>query len=110
MSRAKAILDDAPKRVRKEWKGVDLAGVTFVMDGMDEYGVEEAIRHAITGHEGSTVHEKVYAATVRRHAARLRPHVEKITYPTLALPKVYESKRREAVRRVHLAHRSARAR
>jgi glucokinase len=27
MKRAKDILDDAPKRVRKEWKGVDLAGV-----------------------------------------------------------------------------------
>jgi glucokinase len=27
MKRAKEILDDAPKRVRKEWKGVDLAGV-----------------------------------------------------------------------------------
>jgi integrase len=55
-------------------------------------GVEEAIRHAITGHEGSTVHEKVYAATVRRHAARLRPHVEKISYPKLTLPRVYEVK------------------
>ncbi|MBP3956964.1 ROK family protein [Gemmata sp. G18] len=27
MKRAKEILDDAPKRVRKEWKGVDLSGV-----------------------------------------------------------------------------------
>ena len=27
MKRAKEILDDAPKRVRKEWKGVDLANV-----------------------------------------------------------------------------------
>ena len=27
MKRAKEILDDAPKRVRKEWKGVELAGV-----------------------------------------------------------------------------------
>jgi glucokinase len=27
MKRAKEILDDAPKRVRKEWKGVDLQGV-----------------------------------------------------------------------------------
>lgn len=27
MKRAKDILDDAPKRVRKEWKGVDLGGV-----------------------------------------------------------------------------------
>src|SRR5262245_57193105 len=27
MKRAKEILDDAPKRVRKEWKGIDLSGV-----------------------------------------------------------------------------------
>ncbi|MCE9561414.1 MAG: ROK family protein [Planctomycetes bacterium] len=27
MKRAKEILDDSPKRVRKEWKGIDLAGV-----------------------------------------------------------------------------------
>ena len=27
MNRAKALLDDAPKRVRKEWKGVDLSSV-----------------------------------------------------------------------------------
>jgi glucokinase len=27
MKRAKEILDDAPKRVRKEWKGIDLVGV-----------------------------------------------------------------------------------
>ncbi len=35
---------DAEARVRAEGGRVDLAGVTFVMDGMDEYGVEEAIR------------------------------------------------------------------
>ena len=35
---------DAEARVRVADGTVDLAGVTFVMDGMDEYGVEEAIR------------------------------------------------------------------
>lgn len=35
---------DAEARVRVEGDRVDLEGVTFVMDGMDEYGVEEAIR------------------------------------------------------------------
>lgn len=54
-------------------------------------GVEEAIRHAITGHEGKTVHDKVYAATVRRQAERLRPYVEKIVYPGLSLPRVYKA-------------------
>lgn len=35
---------DAEARIRAAGGKVDLGGVTFVMDGMDEYGVEEAIR------------------------------------------------------------------
>jgi len=35
---------DAEARIRSTAEGIDLTGVTFVMDGMDEYGVEEAIR------------------------------------------------------------------
>jgi len=35
---------DAEARVRAADGAVDLAGVTFVIDGMDEYGVEEALR------------------------------------------------------------------
>jgi len=35
---------DAEARIRSTVDGIDLSGVTFVMDGMDEYGVEEAIR------------------------------------------------------------------
>lgn len=35
---------DAEARIRAAGGGVDLSGVTFVIDGMDEYGVEEAIR------------------------------------------------------------------
>ena len=35
---------DAEARIRPGANGIDLSGVTFVMDGMDEYGVEEAIR------------------------------------------------------------------
>ena len=35
---------DAEARVRTSGGEVDLAGVTFVIDGMDEYGVEEALR------------------------------------------------------------------
>ena len=35
---------DAETSIRTSGSGVDLSGVTFVMDGMDEYGVEEAIR------------------------------------------------------------------
>lgn len=42
---------DAEARVRAADGRVDLAGVTFVMDGMDEYGVEEAIRLREAGNE-----------------------------------------------------------
>lgn len=42
---------DAEARVRAEGGRVDLTGVTFVMDGMDEYGVEEAIRLREAGHD-----------------------------------------------------------
>ena len=35
---------DAEARVRTSGGEVDLGGVTFVIDGMDEYGVEEALR------------------------------------------------------------------
>jgi len=42
---------DAEARVRVADGVVDLAGVTFVMDGMDEYGVEEAIRLREGGHD-----------------------------------------------------------
>lgn len=35
---------DAEATIRTSGDRVDLNGVTFVMDGMDEYGVEEAIR------------------------------------------------------------------
>src|SRR5690625_7466453 len=42
-----AILKQVPEaesRLRASASGVDLDGVTWVMDGMDEYGVEEALR------------------------------------------------------------------
>lgn len=35
---------DAEARLKEGANGVDLSGVTFVIDGMDEYGVEEALR------------------------------------------------------------------
>lgn len=42
---------DAEARIRASGGGVDLGGVTFVIDGMDEYGVEQAIRMREAGHE-----------------------------------------------------------
>ncbi len=42
---------DAEASIRTAGDRVDLAGVTFVMDGMDEYGVEEAIRLREAGHQ-----------------------------------------------------------
>lgn len=35
---------DAEARIRATDTGIDLADVTFVIDGMDEYGVEQALR------------------------------------------------------------------
>ncbi|UCH25013.1 MAG: electron transfer flavoprotein subunit beta/FixA family protein [Trueperaceae bacterium] len=35
---------DAEARLHPAEEGIDLDGVTFVIDGMDEYGVEEALR------------------------------------------------------------------
>ncbi len=42
---------DAEARIRASADGVDLSGVTFVIDGMDEYGVEEAIRLREAGND-----------------------------------------------------------
>jgi len=42
---------DAEARIRAGSDGVELDGVTFVIDGMDEYGVEEAIRLREAGHD-----------------------------------------------------------
>ncbi len=42
---------DAEASIRTAGDRVDLTGVTFVMDGMDEYGVEEAIRLREAGHQ-----------------------------------------------------------
>ncbi len=42
---------DAEARIRAGSGGVDLDGVTFVIDGMDEYGVEEAIRLREAGND-----------------------------------------------------------
>lgn len=35
---------DAEARIRTSSSGIDLDGVTFVIDGMDEYGVEQSLR------------------------------------------------------------------
>lgn len=46
---------DAEASIRTTGDRVDLNGVTFVMDGMDEYGVEEAIRLREAGHNTEIV-------------------------------------------------------
>ncbi len=40
---------DAEARIRAASTGIDLEGATFVIDGMDEYGVEQAIRMKESG-------------------------------------------------------------
>ena len=46
---------DAEARLRATPEGVDLSGVTFVIDGMDEYGVEQALRIREGGQEAEVV-------------------------------------------------------
>lgn len=46
---------DAEARIRAAADGVDLSGVTFVIDGMDEYGVEEALRIREGGQDAEIV-------------------------------------------------------
>ncbi len=49
-------------------------------------GATDAQADAITGHAGEGVGRKVYAATIRRQAERLRPVIELLRFPELALP------------------------
>lgn len=42
---------DAEARIRSSADGIDLDGVTFVIDGMDEYGVEQALRIRESGQD-----------------------------------------------------------
>ena len=46
---------DAEARIRATPQGIDLGGVTFVIDGMDEYGVEEALRLREAGQDAEIV-------------------------------------------------------
>lgn len=46
---------DAETRIRLDGDAVDVEGVTFVIDGMDEYGVEAALRLREAGHDAEVV-------------------------------------------------------
>ena len=46
---------DAEARIRSSAEGIDLEGVTFVIDGMDEYGVEQALRIREGGEDADIV-------------------------------------------------------
>lgn len=46
---------DAEARIRSTADGIDLSGATFVIDGMDEYGVEQALRIREGGEEAEVV-------------------------------------------------------
>ena len=60
---------DAEAAVRTAGDRVDLSGVTFVMDGMDEYGVEEAVR---LREAGNTVEIVAVALGPKRFEEALR--------------------------------------
>ena len=46
---------DAEARIRASAEGIDLEGATFVIDGMDEYGVEQALRIREGGEDADIV-------------------------------------------------------
>ena len=46
---------DAEARIRSTADGIDLEGVTYVIDGMDEYGVEQALRIREGGEDAEVV-------------------------------------------------------
>ena len=46
---------DAEARIRSSAEGIDLEGATFVIDGMDEYGVEQALRIREGGEDADIV-------------------------------------------------------
>jgi len=46
---------DAEARIRSTAEGIDLEGVTYVIDGMDEYGVEQALRIREGGEDAEVV-------------------------------------------------------
>ena len=46
---------DAEARIHANADGVDLDGVTFVIDGMDEYGVEQALRIRESGADAEVI-------------------------------------------------------
>jgi len=53
--------------------------------------VAESLADAITGHTGDSVARNVYSATIRRHAERLRPQIDKLSYESLSLPRVWKA-------------------
>lgn len=60
---------DAEARIRSTASGIDLEGATFVIDGMDEYGVEQALRIREGGQDAEVV---VLALGPKRYEEAIR--------------------------------------
>ncbi|WP_428506809.1 site-specific integrase [Roseateles sp.] len=52
-------------------------------------GVGQTLVDAITGHAGQGIGRTTYGTTLRRHADRLRPALERLTFPDLKLQRVF---------------------
>lgn len=52
-------------------------------------GVGQTLVDAITGHAGQGIGRTTYGTTLRRHADRLRPAIERLSFPDLKLPRVF---------------------
>jgi electron transfer flavoprotein beta subunit len=60
---------DAEARIRATATGIDLESATFVIDGMDEYGVEQALRIRESGQDAEIV---VLALGIKRFEEAIR--------------------------------------
>ena len=63
---------DAEARIRSSADGIDLEGVTFVIDGMDEYGVEQALRVKEGGEDTGNTEIVVLALGPKRFEEAIR--------------------------------------
>ena len=79
----------------KRGRGFDMATKTLhsfrhtVETELGFAGVSPTLVDAITGHAGQGIGRKVYGATIRRNAERLRQDMEKLQYSGVELPRVY---------------------
>jgi integrase len=54
-------------------------------------GVDSSLSSAIIGHTNPDVHDATYGRDMRRHPDRLRPHLERLQFQGLSLPRLFSA-------------------